>query len=280
MSTLDAPPAYKAATSSPASSGVTNNDNPSDKTQNQKANPSIVNTFTRYKAVAGWGTVLLLLVPGVSTQEYQEASWAATLVIRCDVSRLMREGLFWTPDNIIPEEGHLFCPVHRKWLAKGLCHGRSWILADKSNGENPRWVGRLEVSAHLYEMLQAFRPENLSMENVSLVYAQNGNGQMVYNYLRRWPENDYNYIYDNKPLQGWWPWPKEGGTPTTVRGAGTRSWEDTLAFTRASSPLDLPATFDRTGAIIYPRAPRQQPASHQQGSNRPSHRKSSRCVVM
>ena len=225
--------------------------------------------------------MVLLLLPGVSTREYQAVSWAATLVIRCDdVSRLMREGLFWTPNDVIPEEGHLFSPVHRKWLAKGLRHGRSWILADKSNGENPRWVGRLGVSTRLYETLHAFRLQNLSMENVSHVYAQNGNGQMVYNYLRCWPKNDYNYIYDDKPLQGWWPWPKEGATPTTVRGAGTLSWEDDLAFTRASSPVDLPITFDRTGAITYRRAPRQQPPSHQQGSSRRSRRKSSSCVVM
>ena len=183
--------------------------------------------------------MVLLLLPGVSTQEYQAASWAATFVIRCDdVSRLMREGLFWTPDNVIPEEGHLFGPVHRSWLAKGLRHGRSWILADKSNGENLRWVGRLEVSARLCEIFQAFRLQTLSMENVSHVYAQNGNGQMVYNYLRCWPGKDCNYIYDDNPLEGWWPWPKEGGTTATVRGAGTLKREDDLAFTLASSSPD------------------------------------------
>lgn len=62
MATLDPPPAYKAATSPPAFSGVTKNANASNKTQGQahqggqqtwKANLSIVNTFTRYEAVLG-----------------------------------------------------------------------------------------------------------------------------------------------------------------------------------------------------------------------------------
>jgi hypothetical protein len=46
------------------------------------------------------------MAPNPSSEQYRAVSWAASLFVRCDdVARLMREGFFWSADNIVPEEG-------------------------------------------------------------------------------------------------------------------------------------------------------------------------------
>ena len=35
-------------------------------------------------------------------------------------------------------------------------------------------------------------------------------GHIIYNYRKDKPEESFNAIYDNMPLEGWWPWPRIG----------------------------------------------------------------------
>ncbi|SPQ22948.1 aa5d832a-8200-4114-91b4-6f27bc09eba2 [Thermothielavioides terrestris] len=70
--------------------------------------------------------------------------------------------------------------VTRQRAASGFLHGQVWILANKTHGDTPEWVGNLErVPAHL-----------------------------VYLYDRRSPGENCNCIYDGRPLRSWWPWPR------------------------------------------------------------------------
>ncbi|KAK4100338.1 hypothetical protein N658DRAFT_507863 [Parathielavia hyrcaniae] len=197
---LDSPLAYEAATSSPAAAGITNEDKASDKgqggLQTWQPKESIIDAYFLHSR-PGWETVVFMLLPDLSTAEYREASWAATLLILCDdLSRLMREGIFWSPDNLVPEQG----PPSAHNITNG--------------GENPRWVGKLNVAARHSQTLAAFRLQNLSPQNASHVYAKNRHGRMVYNYFRGWPEANYNYIYGDKPLQV-----AARGAPTTTSHA-------------------------------------------------------------
>jgi hypothetical protein len=149
------------------------------------------------------------------------------------VARLMRDGFFRSTDNIVPEEGYMFSTVNPKWRAWGLKYGRIWILADKSHGESPRWVGYLEIATRFFHTLTSFRPQHLLGTDVTLALAKNGRDQCVYGYDRRWAEHCYNCIYDDKPLQGWWPWPKESGHAAVDPFHGAVTWEDELFVSRS-----------------------------------------------
>jgi hypothetical protein len=139
--------------------------------------------------------------------------WVAILCVKTrDVPRLMREGFFWSTENVVPEEGYMSSETRREWTDQGLRHRRTWMLADKSNDEAPRWVGRLDVISLSRRILPGFRLQNLSRGNVYAARAWIAHRQ-IYNWDCRWAdEYNYNCIYDDTPLRGWWPWPREEGT--------------------------------------------------------------------
>lgn len=139
--------------------------------------------------------------------------WLAVLVVKSrDVPRLMREGFFWSTENVVPEEGYMSSETRRDWAHSGLHYKRTWMLADKSNDETPQWVARLEVNGRFPDVLPGFRVQNLSRANVFAARAWNG-PKHTYAWDSRFPVRyNYNCIYDDRPLQGWWPWPREEGT--------------------------------------------------------------------
>ncbi|KAL2128700.1 hypothetical protein VTI74DRAFT_8821 [Chaetomium olivicolor] len=144
---------------------------------------STIDSFDRYDQ---WtGTLMLRIVPDPTAPDYGIASWAALLCVECqDVPRLMREGFFWSVDNVLPEEGYMFHSTKREWAAKGFQHSR------RAN-------------------------------------AWDADGNLTYNYNCRVSGQNYNCIYDNEPLKGWWPWPKKEGTCVFQPAPGVR-WEDEL----------------------------------------------------
>ncbi|KAK3304192.1 uncharacterized protein B0T15DRAFT_535761 [Chaetomium strumarium] len=165
----------------------------------------------------GWATLWLRMVTNPSipddatTFNSSIMPWVATLNAKCeDLPRLMREGFFCSADNVVPERGYMSSSIEPEWTAKGYHHARKLILVDKtcSPDETPRWAASLEVVATSVELLSKFRVENLSPENVLSAYAWNTRGQDCYSHHRQFPDFNYNCIYDDKPLAGWWPWPK------------------------------------------------------------------------
>ncbi|KAK4151146.1 hypothetical protein C8A00DRAFT_17398, partial [Chaetomidium leptoderma] len=162
-----------------------------------------------------WGFIDLRMLPNIGTPECLATPWAAILAIKGrDIPRLMREGFFWSTENVLPEEGYMSRETSPEWTTLGYSYKRTWILADKSNDEAPpQWVGRLEVISPCLELLPSFRVQNLSRDNVYAAGACNALDQLIYKYDCRLPaSHNFNCIYDDKPLEGWWPWPSEGGT--------------------------------------------------------------------
>lgn len=151
--------------------------------------------------------MILKLVPDPGAPDYSKGLWGGALRVNCqDVARLMREGFFWSAENILPEEGCMFHATGREWSSVGFHYARTWTLADKSNGENPRWVAQLDIITP--------DVEKLSRDNVWKARAWNALEQAVYQYDYHRPSCNYKCFYGDKLLQGWWPWPREdGGSP-------------------------------------------------------------------
>ncbi|KAH6843454.1 hypothetical protein B0I37DRAFT_393656 [Chaetomium sp. MPI-CAGE-AT-0009] len=115
----------------------------------------------------GWAVLGLRMVPDPGARCYKEAPWAALLDVRtADMAPLMREGFFWSAEDILPEEGYISRETKPGWAKFGFCHKRTWVLADKSNDEVPRWVGRLDVFTPTLEILPSFPVQHLTRENV------------------------------------------------------------------------------------------------------------------
>jgi hypothetical protein len=167
-------------------------------------------TFTEY-GKKECGSLALRIQPNATTPGHQSPAWTAVLIVKSlDIPRLMRDGFFWSADNILPEEGYMGHTLEREWTARGFHHSRNWTLADKAAGhESPRWVARLQILAPSVELLSRFRVQTLSRDHVCNANACDALGRMIYNYNRYSPASNYNCIYDDKALQGWWPWPGE-----------------------------------------------------------------------
>jgi hypothetical protein len=154
----------------------------------------------------------------------------------------MREGFFWSAENILPEEGYMSHSTTPAWSDLGFHHTRVWGLADKSNGETPLWVAQLEVLSHSVSIPSDFQVHNLSRENVHRSQAWNAERQLVYHFESCSPRDSYNCIYDDMPLQGWWPWPKqrEGSTRRDVDVSGPVVEPEDAGD--GPSPLPFPAS--------------------------------------
>ncbi len=169
------------------------------------------NTYDRYRSPdVGWGTAIMQMVPDPNACDYRTVPWVVFLKVRCEnVARLMDEGFHWTvDDNILREEGSMSHRLRGEWEAFGFRHARRWTLADKGR-ETPRWVALLEVVTPFLEILPAFPLHELSTANIISANACDARDKLVYNYSRATPGQNYNCLYDLRPLRGWWPWPKE-----------------------------------------------------------------------
>ncbi|KAG7284509.1 hypothetical protein NEMBOFW57_010884 [Staphylotrichum longicolle] len=143
---------------------------------------------------------------------WKAAQWEATLTVLChDVPRLMREGLFWSVDNIVPEEGFIQA-ARPESKAIGYSHVRTWILTDKPESRGghrtPDWVACLEVSTTTIEGLAGFRPKTLTRAHIWKANAWDVHRRPIYNYDSYAPAQNFNCVYDDMPLRGWWPWPR------------------------------------------------------------------------
>ncbi len=186
-------------------------DAPSNVTEShsKRAQQGFPDTFLKYGYNPAWGSLTMVLVQRPSPQTDAAVPWAAVLRVKCDdISRLMREGFFWSAENILPEEGYLSDNTDPQWLALGFCYARTWTLIDKSNDEDPRWVAELDVLTRFPELLPGFEIRNLSRKNVWSARAWNPFEQLVYYYDYSSYGRNCNCIYGDRPLHGWWPWPR------------------------------------------------------------------------
>ncbi|KAI2617713.1 hypothetical protein GGS26DRAFT_596263 [Hypomontagnella submonticulosa] len=153
--------------------------------------------------------------------------WVGLLQVKCDnIPQLMREGFFWSLDNVLWEQGFLGSPLYssswdqfdsdegRNLREIGLSQRRSYFLRDIQH-EPPRWIAHFQMYARSDEILARIRLENLRIENVFSAEAKASARQRLYKYLRCKPEASMNALYDNMAMEGWWPWPKRAKEEST-----------------------------------------------------------------
>lgn len=149
-------------------------------------------------------------------------SWVGEMRIKCsDVPLLMREGSYWTVANVIREAGFVdrcLGSVASVWNKGRPKHPftirRTWLLQDLQTP--PRWVAYLVVSATKLEILSGVQLEEWASDMAKFAMAWNPERKIIYSYDVRKPRCHFNCIYDQMPLKGWWPWPKEPKQASTT----------------------------------------------------------------
>lgn len=194
-----------------------------------------------------WSKIVFQFVPNPSKPvDFQYQDWVATLEIKCrDVPRLMREGIYWDASNIINEGGYLkWGDVTRDASVRGQAHTRSYCLVD--NYLPPRWVASLSVKSLISDIISDFCVDQLSKELIKHGWARSQDGKQIYGYdaptcadtptnAAANPGGGFNAIYDEMPMEGFWPWPPREDKPhadcdgqADVEDVASESWETSI----------------------------------------------------
>ncbi|KAI1322383.1 hypothetical protein F5Y16DRAFT_415993 [Xylariaceae sp. FL0255] len=150
------------------------------------------------------------------TRDWLAQDWFAVMEVKCyDISRLMREGIHWGAANIVREEGFM------EENDTGLLHDSGRKFAGKRIyflrhlQQQPLWCARVEVYGLEWATLPRFDfCLELSRERVQCAkgysfHPVSKKRNFVYSYEFGRPACCYNAIYDDMPLEGWWPWPRK-----------------------------------------------------------------------
>ncbi|KAM4067280.1 hypothetical protein HRG_001258 [Hirsutella rhossiliensis] len=158
----------------------------------------------------------IMFLPDPMDPWLNNAAWEADVdVVAKDVPRLMREGFHWNEANIQREKGHMVLrglpPIPR---SRGWSYARVFYLTDKPrDGGDAQWTATLTVFARKLSVLSNFKPRQISLGNVHSAWAWNRDKKLTYSYYAIRPGDSFNTIYDDRPLEGWWPWPKKRQSP-------------------------------------------------------------------
>jgi hypothetical protein len=156
---------------------------------------------------------------GISTHIYNDGAiydrkkdWFLKVEFRCDdLLRVMREGLYWTMSNVVPEKG---------WLGERTTNSittthpwqRVWELREYANKPAPesRWVAVMTLYTFTVQTAANFRLDTLRHRNIGSCKATNKLGNCVFLY-NRISNNNYNCFVDKlHPTYGcWWFWPMD-----------------------------------------------------------------------
>ncbi|KAI1401578.1 hypothetical protein F4819DRAFT_508425 [Hypoxylon fuscum] len=135
--------------------------------------------------------------------------WYGEIHVKCnDVPRLMRKGFHWTTANVIREEGFLEGIDPKLNLPDSCTITRNWFLRDLQ--QPPHWIACIKVHSPNAEVASGIRLDNWTTDMVHAAYAFSLSSKCIYQFHLARPQDAYNAIYDDTPLEGWWPWPKKG----------------------------------------------------------------------
>ncbi|KAJ8124449.1 hypothetical protein O1611_g9191 [Lasiodiplodia mahajangana] len=137
--------------------------------------------------------------------------WAALLIVKChDVPCLMREGFHWDGANVIREEGYIDCDftyARRRQDRRRWANTRHYFLKDLQLPS--RWVATIKVWGLNPGTTCQFDLNQLSRErSMQWAAATNQSGHSIYHWHYCSSILRFNAIYDNMPMEGWWPWPR------------------------------------------------------------------------
>ena len=134
--------------------------------------------------------------------------WKARIMITTtDLPRLMRQGFHWSEANVRREWGCIRDNDINSYLEeRGWVKMRHYALAHQ--GQDLQWSGSLTVFARTIAVLSSFRTSDLSPDLAYCTWATNPAGRLCYRYSVWDPQDNFNAIYDDMPMEGWWPWPR------------------------------------------------------------------------
>ncbi|KYK61656.1 hypothetical protein DCS_02799 [Drechmeria coniospora] len=160
----------------------------------------------------------LSFFPDAKITTMEGVDWEAELIVYAkNVQKLMKDGFYWTEANVQKNKGYLL--IGRESLPSEIrqdghwSHARCYQLSDRSSHSTTtgdiQWLATLWVYAHEVSVLSNFRLHDLSVNKIASAHAKNTEGRMIYEFNATLPHSNFNAIYDDKPLKGWWPWPKQ-----------------------------------------------------------------------
>ncbi|KAF5635039.1 actin-binding FH2 [Fusarium sp. NRRL 52700] len=159
--------------------------------------------------------------------------WQAHLVLyTSDIIGLMRKGLYVSQKNVIVEESCLTMRPYRQ-ENNTYYYDRQYALT------GPSWKGNLVVTTLSCPVATNFRVEHLSADKVYHCYASDYSRDLcwAYNFMIEKPEVNANYILDDTPLEGLWPWPRK--EPLTQDMEKEREQEREKGETEEGDMIDL-----------------------------------------
>jgi hypothetical protein len=129
------------------------------------------------------------------------SGWFAELGLWApDIVGLMRDGLYVTEEDVDITKNHTteeYCPRYERKMIF-----RHYRL------KGPKWSGYLIVkSVDIHETIN-FRIQHLSYDKAIVGWVQDKKRNPVYVWLHLHNSNTNN-IFDDKPLEGLWPWPRK-----------------------------------------------------------------------
>ncbi|KAL2671348.1 hypothetical protein Neosp_013930 [[Neocosmospora] mangrovei] len=128
--------------------------------------------------------------------------WTAHLdLVTSDLPSLMHDGLYLTQENVQVLENY----VHKDYSDKR----ERYFLRRYFTIVDPKWSGKLSVASWNYEAVRDFRIQHLSADKVYNAKVLNSDGNTVYYYDMSNPEKNANYLYDDMPMRGLWPFPRK-----------------------------------------------------------------------
>jgi hypothetical protein len=117
-----------------------------------------------------------------------------------DIVGLMRDGLYVTEEDVDISKNHTteeYCPRYERKMVF-----RHYRL------KGPKWSGYLIVKSVDLHETRNFRIQRLYYDKAIIGYVQDKKKNLVYIWLHL---HDFktNSIFDDKPLEGLWPWPRK-----------------------------------------------------------------------
>ncbi|KAI9154795.1 Actin-binding FH2 [Paramyrothecium foliicola] len=148
-----------------------------------------------------------LIGPGPDFDALKIEDWTAVLrIVTRDLPSLMKKGLHFDESNFKKEEGCMLPgPGFMGDVVSGVqgIKSRRYVLSD--TGDDPQWFGQLLVQSPTISTLSRFRVQQLSPKKIYMAVAFNHRDEKVYFWACNSSDNNFNVIYDDLEMDGFWP---------------------------------------------------------------------------
>ncbi|VUC31282.1 unnamed protein product [Clonostachys rosea] len=170
----------------------------------EKSYPENPKFDTRFKG----GTLSMTMRPVTGMESI--ATWQAEMDFYVkDMASLMLGGLHWSEANVEKAGGCILVPSDKLPnlpQSLGWLYGRRYVLKDL--GHEPKWRATLWIYGRDCSELSRMKLGDLSVDQVRRAKATHPEFDEIYGFDVA-QGFGYNGLFGRRPLQGWWPWPKE-----------------------------------------------------------------------